>query len=213
MGAHPNANVQASRSNCSPPRCWRPDPTASRDPSPGPADGGCRRLTPPRSCMLRRRRYAPVSDAKSRDMKKDWDRNYVHSLDWRWLTTPLSDGPGESWIRPEVDLVKGETHDAAGAAVLGGRRRERHRHKAGHPQVDIPEHRSGRAHPSGARRANGSASARKPTTAPTASARRSARCSTRAAPSAASSSRYWCARDADFGAPTFAQRPLARRNH
>ncbi len=51
----------------------------------------------------------PLVEARSRDMKKDWDPNYVHSLDWRWLTTPLSDGPGESWIRPEVDLVKGET--------------------------------------------------------------------------------------------------------
>ncbi|VEG43093.1 Protein of uncharacterised function (DUF3705) [Mycolicibacterium flavescens] len=50
----------------------------------------------------------PLSEAKSRDMKKDWDRNYVHSLDWRWLTEPLCEGPGESWIRPEVDLVKGE---------------------------------------------------------------------------------------------------------
>ncbi|WP_370329905.1 thioesterase family protein [Mycolicibacterium hippocampi] len=51
----------------------------------------------------------PVADAVGRDMKKDWDRNYVHSLDWRWLTEPMSDGPGESWIRPEVDLVKGES--------------------------------------------------------------------------------------------------------
>jgi hypothetical protein len=50
----------------------------------------------------------PVSRAVSRDMKKDWDRNYVHSLDWRWLTTPLAPGPGESWIRPVVDLVAGE---------------------------------------------------------------------------------------------------------
>jgi hypothetical protein len=50
----------------------------------------------------------PLSEARSRDLKKDWDRNYVHSLDWRWLTEPLSEGPGESWIRPEVDLVKGE---------------------------------------------------------------------------------------------------------
>ncbi|MGX9790851.1 thioesterase family protein [Mycobacterium sp. MMS18-G62] len=50
----------------------------------------------------------PLVEAKSRDMKKDWDRNYVHSLDWRWLTKPLSEGPGESWIRPEVDLVSGE---------------------------------------------------------------------------------------------------------
>ena len=50
-----------------------------------------------------------VAEAWSRDMKKDWDRNYVHSLDWRWLTKPMSEGPGESWIKPEVDLVKGET--------------------------------------------------------------------------------------------------------
>lgn len=51
----------------------------------------------------------PLSEARSRDMKKNWDVNYVHSLDWRWLTTPMADGPGESWIRPEVDLVEGET--------------------------------------------------------------------------------------------------------
>jgi hypothetical protein len=46
---------------------------------------------------------SPVADAKSRDLKKDWDRNYVHSLDWRWLTKPMSEGPGESWIRPLFD--------------------------------------------------------------------------------------------------------------
>lgn len=51
----------------------------------------------------------PLSDAVSRDLAKDWDRNYVHSLDWRWLTTPMADGPGESWLKPTVDLVKGET--------------------------------------------------------------------------------------------------------
>jgi hypothetical protein len=51
----------------------------------------------------------PLGMAKSRDLKKDWDPNYVHSLDWRWLTMPMSEGPGESWINPEVDLVKGET--------------------------------------------------------------------------------------------------------
>ncbi|MGP4053672.1 thioesterase family protein [Mycobacterium sp. 4D054] len=50
----------------------------------------------------------PLSEARGRDMKKDWDRNYVHSLDWRWLTTPMAAGPGESWIKPEVDLVSGE---------------------------------------------------------------------------------------------------------
>lgn len=54
----------------------------------------------------------PLTEARSRDMKKDWDRNYVHSLDWRWLTEPLSEGAGESWIRPEVDLVKGENMTA-----------------------------------------------------------------------------------------------------
>ncbi len=50
----------------------------------------------------------PLSEARSRNLEKDWDRNYVHSLDWRWLTAPLNDGPGESWIRPTVDLVNGE---------------------------------------------------------------------------------------------------------
>lgn len=50
----------------------------------------------------------PLTRARSRDMAKDWDRNYVHSVDWRWLTEPLADGPGESWISPTVDLVKGE---------------------------------------------------------------------------------------------------------
>ncbi|CAJ1586770.1 thioesterase family protein [[Mycobacterium] wendilense] len=50
----------------------------------------------------------PLSEAKSRDMRKDWDQNYVHSVDWRWLTNPMDEGPGASWIRPLVDLVKGE---------------------------------------------------------------------------------------------------------
>nr|WP_245905991.1 thioesterase family protein [Mycolicibacterium palauense] len=51
----------------------------------------------------------PLAEARSRDMHKDWERNYVHSLDWRWLTPPLNDGPGESWLSPTVDLVGGET--------------------------------------------------------------------------------------------------------
>lgn len=50
----------------------------------------------------------PLSEARGNDMKQNWDRNYVHSLDWRWLTTPLAPGAGESWISPIVDLVKGE---------------------------------------------------------------------------------------------------------
>ncbi|UXA19849.1 thioesterase family protein [Mycobacterium sp. SMC-4] len=51
---------------------------------------------------------AALAEATRHDMKKDWDPNYVHSLDWRWLTRPLAPGGGESWLRPEVDLVKGE---------------------------------------------------------------------------------------------------------
>lgn len=51
----------------------------------------------------------PVSAARDRGLHRDWERNYVHSLDWRWLTEPLAPGPGESWISPTVDLVSGET--------------------------------------------------------------------------------------------------------
>ena len=51
----------------------------------------------------------PLSDAKSRGTAKNWDPNHVHSIDWRWLTQPMADGPGESWLKPTVDLVKGET--------------------------------------------------------------------------------------------------------
>ncbi|OBH85521.1 thioesterase [Mycobacterium scrofulaceum] len=53
---------------------------------------------------------APRSVARDRNLTaRDWDRNYVHSLDWLWLTEPLSPGPGESWIHPTVDLVTGES--------------------------------------------------------------------------------------------------------
>lgn len=51
----------------------------------------------------------PLAEGRSRNLEKDWDRNYVHSLDWRWLTPPLNEGPGESWIKPTVNLVDGET--------------------------------------------------------------------------------------------------------
>src|SRR5271166_3239163 len=50
----------------------------------------------------------PLTEARRRDLAKHWDRNYVHSLEWRWLTAPLNKGPGESWIMPTVDLVNGE---------------------------------------------------------------------------------------------------------
>ena len=88
----------------------------------------------------------PLTEARNRDLKaKDWDRNYVHSLEWRWLTEPLTPGPGESWINPTVDLVKGETMTplerlfavADCANGIGS--------KLDITQVDVPEHRPGRA--------------------------------------------------------------------
>lgn len=52
----------------------------------------------------------PLDEARDRKLAaKNWDRNYVHSLEWLWLTEPLTPGPGESWIKPTVDLVKGES--------------------------------------------------------------------------------------------------------
>jgi len=50
----------------------------------------------------------PVSEGRNRNLAEKWDRNYLHSLEWLWLTRPMNEGPGESWIRPTVDLVKGE---------------------------------------------------------------------------------------------------------
>jgi Thioesterase-like superfamily len=51
----------------------------------------------------------PLADVKSRVSTKNWDLNHVHSIDWRWLTEPLADGPGEAWLKPTVELVKGES--------------------------------------------------------------------------------------------------------
>ncbi len=36
--------------------------------------------------MRRRRRCDRLSESHSRGLTDRWDRNYVHSLDWRWLT-------------------------------------------------------------------------------------------------------------------------------
>ena len=58
--------------------------------------------TPPASCMRRRRRCDRSPRRESRDMKKDWDRNYVHSLDWRWLTDAAERRP-----RRVVDQARG----------------------------------------------------------------------------------------------------------
>ena len=56
----------------------------------------------------RRRRCVRCREAHSRDMKKDWDRNYVHSLDWRWLTTADGRGP-----RRVMDQAEGRSGQAA----------------------------------------------------------------------------------------------------
>lgn len=50
----------------------------------------------------------PRSDGYNRNLADKFDRNYVHSLEWLWLTKPMAAGPGESWLRPLVDLVQGE---------------------------------------------------------------------------------------------------------
>ncbi|EUA43274.1 hypothetical protein I552_8015 [Mycobacterium xenopi 3993] len=36
----------------------------------------------------------PLTQGRSRNLEKDFDRNYVHSLDWRWLTPPSTTGRG-----------------------------------------------------------------------------------------------------------------------
>lgn len=51
----------------------------------------------------------PVAQGRRQDAEGRWARNYLHSVDWRWLTEVLADGPGESWFKPIVDLVKGES--------------------------------------------------------------------------------------------------------
>ena len=37
---------------------------------------------------------APASEGRNRNLADKWDRNYVHSLDWRWLTKPLAPARG-----------------------------------------------------------------------------------------------------------------------
>jgi len=51
----------------------------------------------------------PLARGRRQRAEERWARNYLHSVDWRWLTEVLGDGPGESWLKPIVDLVKGES--------------------------------------------------------------------------------------------------------
>lgn len=63
-------------------------------------------------CSAREPGLRPLTDVAPRDMAGKWNRNYLHSVQWRWLTESLSPGGGESWLRPEVDLVAGESMTA-----------------------------------------------------------------------------------------------------
>jgi hypothetical protein len=85
-------------------------PGPDGQPRPVARASGWRLKTLPTEATVRApaRPLRPLTDAVSRDLAKDWDRNYVHSVDWRWLSGPRDPGPGESWIRPIVKLVKGE---------------------------------------------------------------------------------------------------------
>ena len=51
----------------------------------------------------------PVSEGRPRSPDDDANQTYIQSLDWRWLNDILNDVPGECWVRPIVDLVKGES--------------------------------------------------------------------------------------------------------
>jgi hypothetical protein len=55
---------------------------------------------------------APLRLPTDEDRKLTFDfpgTNYLHSLEWRWLTAFPCQGPCEAWIRPVVELVEGET--------------------------------------------------------------------------------------------------------
>ena len=129
MGPLAGASGPASRSSWSAPRCWR----RARDGQPRPVAraSGWRLQTLDTAALAHACAPLPrpLREARSRDMAKNWDRNYVHSLDWRWLTKPLNDGPGESWIKPIIEPGQRRDDDAAGAAVRGRRLRQRHRHE------------------------------------------------------------------------------------
>ncbi|GAY16117.1 thioesterase family protein [Mycobacterium sp. shizuoka-1] len=50
----------------------------------------------------------PRAQGVNRNLADNFDPNYVHSLEWLWLTEHMAPGPGGSWLRPQVDLVQGE---------------------------------------------------------------------------------------------------------
>ena len=94
----------------------------------------------------------PVTTGRRRLPDDGADQTYIQSLDWRWLNDILNSAVAECWARPLVDLVAGEPMTAtqrlfAVADIANGM-------GAGSPRrVDVPQHRSGGAHPPAARRA------------------------------------------------------------
>src|SRR6478752_1185133 len=113
----------------------------------------------------------PLSETHSRGLADRWDRNYVHSVDWRWLTHRGDSGPGESWLKPTVDLVKGENMTPL---ERFRRRCQRHRPADRHQEMDVHEHRPGRPCAPAPRGRVDRYSGERPTTGRTASAPRSA---------------------------------------
>jgi acyl-Coa thioesterase superfamily protein/acyl-CoA thioesterase superfamily protein len=51
---------------------------------------------------------APLSEARPADLGRPSNDAYVRSLDWRWINDAQQGIPGECWVKPVIDLVRGE---------------------------------------------------------------------------------------------------------
>ncbi len=50
------------------------------------------------------------ADGVPKDPPASWSGGYLDAVDWRWVTGAVTEpGPGVVWMRPQVDLVEGET--------------------------------------------------------------------------------------------------------
>ena len=136
----------------------------------------------------------PLTEARQPQLRREvGPRTTCTPLDWRWLTKPLNDGPGESWIKPTVDLVKGEAMTPlqrlfAVADNANGIGTKLDITKWTFLNTDLA------VHVFRIPTANGPAFAPRRATGPTASAPPSAHCSTSMVRSAAFSSQCWCVR-------------------
>ena len=111
-GSARRCSAAANRSNWSAPRCWPPVPTAHPGRWRAPADGGCSTLDTQALAHAAAPLPRPRTEARNRNLKaRDWDRNYVHSLDWLWLTEPLSEGPGRIVDQPDRRPGQRREHD------------------------------------------------------------------------------------------------------